>query len=57
MDAKELAEEQAKQKPGEWLDYLPEPLETVADVEDLFRMVEVEEAKLQAAAIERASHN
>jgi hypothetical protein len=35
-----LAAEQAKLKPGQWLDYLPEPLETVDDVEQLFNMVD-----------------
>jgi hypothetical protein len=44
MDAKELAEEKAKLKPGQWIDYLPEPFETVADVEDLMKRVH----KLQA---------
>jgi hypothetical protein len=57
MDAKELAEEKAKLKPGQWLDYLPEPLETVADVEDLMRRVAVLEAKRKEAAILRASKN
>jgi hypothetical protein len=48
MDPKELAKEQAKLKPGQWLDYLPEPLETVADVEELMCMVrELEAARTQ----------
>ena len=48
MDAEEIAKEQAKLKPGQWLDYLPEPLETVADVEELMCMVrELEAARTQ----------
>jgi hypothetical protein len=43
--------------PGQWIDDLPEPLHTKADVLDLFLRVAVEEAKLLAAAIERASRN
>jgi len=43
--------------PGQWIDDLPEPLETEADVEDLFARVD----KLKAARIEdailRASKN
>lgn len=57
MDAKELAEEKAKLKPGQCLDYLPEPLETVADVEDLMRRVAVLEAKRKEAAVLRVSKN
>jgi hypothetical protein len=43
--------------PGYWIDDLPEPLETVEDVEELFRMVEELKAKLREKAIERASRN
>ena len=43
--------------PGQWIDDLPEPLETVADVEELFRMVEEKKAKRKAEAILRASKN
>jgi hypothetical protein len=43
--------------PGQWIDDLPEPLETVEDVEELFRMVEEKKAKLRADAIERANRN
>jgi hypothetical protein len=57
MDPKELAKEQAKLKPGQWLDYLPDPLHTKEDVEDLFRRVRVLEAKRKAEAILRASKN
>ena len=31
-------------KAGQWLDNMPDPLYTVADVEELFRMVEVKKA-------------
>ena len=42
MDSEQYAAHLAKLKPGEfWIDDLPEPLETVADVEDLVRRVEV----------------
>jgi hypothetical protein len=42
MDSEQYAAHLAKLKPGEfWIDDLPEPLETVADVEDLMRRVEV----------------
>ncbi len=44
-------------KPGEWIDDLPEPLETVADVEDLFRRVEELKAKRLEEAIRKASLN
>jgi hypothetical protein len=57
MDAEELAKEQAKLKPGEWLDYLPDPLATKEDVEDLFARVAVLKAKRKAEAILRASKN
>jgi hypothetical protein len=57
MDAEELVNEKAKLKPGEWLDYLPDPLETVADIEDLFRCVRIREAELKAEAISKASLN
>jgi hypothetical protein len=43
--------------PGQWIDDLPEPLETVEDVEELFRMVEEKKAKRKAEAIRRASLN
>jgi hypothetical protein len=43
--------------PGQWIDDLPDPLDTVADVEELFRMVKDKEAALRGAAIERASRN
>jgi hypothetical protein len=36
--------------PGQWIDDLPEPLETVEDVEELFRMVEEKKAKRRAEA-------
>jgi hypothetical protein len=43
--------------PGQWIDDLPEPLETVKDVEDLFRRVEeLKAARLEAATL-RASKN
>jgi integrase len=41
--------------PGQWIDDLPEPLETVEDVEDLMRRVEVAKAKVQAEAIRKAA--
>jgi|HubBroStandDraft_4_1064222.scaffolds.fasta_scaffold788134_1 hypothetical protein len=42
MTSEQYAAHLAKLKPGEfWNDDLPEPLETVADVEDLMRRVEV----------------
>jgi hypothetical protein len=44
-------------KPGEWIDDLPEPLENVADVEDLFRRVEILKAKRLEEAIRKASLN
>jgi hypothetical protein len=44
-------------KPGQWLDNMPDPLDTVAEVEELFRMVEEKKAELRAEAIERASRN
>jgi hypothetical protein len=43
--------------PGQWIDDLPEPFETVEDVEELFRMVEEKKAKRKAEAILRASKN
>jgi hypothetical protein len=52
-----LAAERAKLKCGQWLDYLPQPLESVADVDKLFRMVEEKKAALRAAAMKRASRN
>jgi hypothetical protein len=44
-------------KPGEWIDDLPEPLETVADVEELSRMVDALKAKRLAEAIRKAALN
>lgn len=38
-------------KPGQWIDDSPEPLETMADVEDLFRRVE----ELKAKCLEEAT--
>jgi hypothetical protein len=49
--------EETKLPPGCWIDDLPDPLHTKADVLDLFLRVAVEEAKLLAAAIEKASRN
>jgi hypothetical protein len=43
--------------PGQWIDDLPEPLETVEDVEDLMCRVEVAKAKVQAEAIRKAALN
>jgi hypothetical protein len=43
--------------PGQWIDDLPEPFETVEDVEELFRMVEEKKAERKAEAILRASKN
>jgi hypothetical protein len=43
--------------PGEWIDDLPEPLETVEDVEELFRMVDEKKAKRLAEAIQKAALN
>jgi hypothetical protein len=43
--------------PGQWIDDLPEPLETVADVEDLFACVDKLKAARLEAAILRASKN
>jgi hypothetical protein len=42
-------------KLGQWIDDLPEPLETEADVLDLFERVEKLKAKREA--IERATRN
>jgi hypothetical protein len=36
--------------PGQWIDDLPEPLETVEDVEGLFRMVDEKKAERRAEA-------
>lgn len=44
-------------KPGQWIDDLPEPLETVADVEDLFRRVDALEAKRLEEATRKAALN
>jgi hypothetical protein len=43
--------------PGQWIDDLPEPLNTEADVKDVFERVAVLEAKRKAASILRASKN
>jgi hypothetical protein len=43
--------------PGQWIDDLPEPLETVADVKDLFERVDKLKAARLEAAIFRASKN
>jgi hypothetical protein len=43
--------------PGQWIDDLPEPLETVEDVEELFRMVDEKKAKRLAEAIQKAALN
>jgi hypothetical protein len=43
--------------PGQWIDDLPEPLETVEDVEDLFARVDKLKAARLEAAILRASKN
>jgi hypothetical protein len=42
-------------KPGKWIDDQPEPLETVADVEEMFRCVSALKAKREA--IEEATRN
>lgn len=45
-------------KPGEWIDDLEwDPLHTVADGEDLFRLVEEKKAKRLAEAIRKAALN
>ena len=44
-------------KPGQWLDDQPDPLHTLADVEDLFRRVDVLKAQMRKEALERASRN
>jgi hypothetical protein len=45
-------------KPGEWLaDLEGDPLHTVADVEDLFRIMEEKKAKRLAEAIRKAALN
>jgi hypothetical protein len=43
--------------PGQWIDDLPEPLETVEDVEDLFARVDKLKAAQFVDAILRASKN
>jgi hypothetical protein len=43
--------------PGQWIDDLPEPLETLEDVEDLMRRVDVLEAKRKAEAVRKAALN
>jgi hypothetical protein len=43
--------------PGQWIDDLPEPLETVEDVEELFRMVDQKKAMRLEAAIRKANLN
>jgi hypothetical protein len=40
-----------------WVDDLPEPLETVEDVEDLMRLVEEKKAELRKEAIRKAALN
>jgi hypothetical protein len=53
MDSEQYAAHVASLKPGTfWIDDLPEPLETVADVRDLFERVEVLRAS-RIAKIER----
>ena len=44
-------------QPGQWIDDLPEPLETVAEVDDLVRRVEELEAKRRPEAERRASED
>jgi hypothetical protein len=44
-------------KPGEGIDELPEPLDSVEDVEEVMRMVEEEKGAHLAAAIRKASLN
>ncbi len=44
-------------KSAQWLDNIPDPLDTVGDVEELFGLVEIKKAKLAEAAIHRASLN
>jgi hypothetical protein len=44
-------------KPGEWIDDLPDPLETEADVKDVFERVDKLKAARHEAAILRASKN
>jgi hypothetical protein len=41
----------------QWIDDLPEPLKTVEDVEELFRMVDQKNAKRLEAAIRKANLN
>lgn len=43
--------------PGQWIDDPPELLETVADVEELFRMVDELKVKRLAKAIQKAALN
>jgi hypothetical protein len=43
--------------PGQWIDDLPEPYETVSDVKDLFERVDKLKAARLEAAILRASKN
>jgi hypothetical protein len=43
--------------PGQWIDDLPEPLETVADVKDLFERVDKLKAARLAESIRKASLN
>jgi len=44
-------------KPGQWIDDLLEPLETVADFEDLFRRVNALKAKRLEEATCKAAMN
>jgi len=43
--------------PGQWIDDLPEPVETVEDIEMLFRIVDEKKAKRKAEAIRKANLN
>jgi hypothetical protein len=47
----------SKLKPPYWVDNMPDPLDTVADVEDLFARVDKLKAARLEAAIVRASKN
>jgi hypothetical protein len=43
--------------PGQWIDDLPEPLETEADVKDLFERVDKLKAARLAEAIRKSDQN
>ena len=43
--------------PGQWIDDLPDPLETVEDVEDRMRRVDSRNAKRKAEAFRKAAQN